>query len=109
MTIRIDYNPRGGYIVACDDCGWSPGTTPSLYKNAAVVEVHLRTCEGTPRRRPAKAPAGTGRTNLTADDVRHIRAQHANGATQVDLAERFGVTTSTVNYIVKRKTWAHVD
>lgn len=45
---------------------------------------------------------------LTADQVRTIRERHAAGASGKSLARAFGVSKATVQYLLKRKTWAHV-
>lgn len=52
-------------------------------------------------------PAGEnhGRAKLTENDVEHIRANHANGLSQRELATAFGVTKTTIARIVKRKGW----
>lgn len=47
---------------------------------------------------------------LSEDAVRQIRTGHAAGAaTCLELAERFGVTESTIGSVVRRETWRHVD
>lgn len=53
-----------------------------------------------------------GRTNavLGADDVREIRAMHAEGGwTLDDLADIFSVHRTTVWLIIRRETWAWLD
>ena len=46
---------------------------------------------------------------LTEWQVAQLRADHAaGGVTQVELAERYGVSRTTVSYIVNRKSWKHV-
>lgn len=45
---------------------------------------------------------------LTASAVRLIRSAHQDGATETELAERFGVTRRNINMVVKRETWKHV-
>lgn len=45
---------------------------------------------------------------LTEDLVRDIRHRYANGETQVNLAESFGVGQSVISSIVRRETWRHV-
>lgn len=60
--------------------------------------------------------AGRGRlgeqihnAKLTADAVRDIRRRMESGsATRSNLAVEFGVTASTISYIVTRKTWRHL-
>lgn len=49
-----------------------------------------------------------GRVRLTKEDVISIRTSRANGETLQSLADRYGVASATVSYIVVRKTWAHV-
>lgn len=51
---------------------------------------------------------GTGHwsTSLTEDDVRAIRASNDK---QSEIAERHGITQTTVSDIRRRKSWAHVE
>jgi DNA-binding CsgD family transcriptional regulator len=44
---------------------------------------------------------------LTAENVRQIRML-AEGVTQKELAERFGVNQTTIGQILKRETWKHL-
>lgn len=46
---------------------------------------------------------------ITADDVRAIRAGISAGATQMDMARRYGVSKAVVRRIVVRHAWAHVE
>lgn len=48
-----------------------------------------------------------GRSRLTADKVREIRASHGK-ATVTELADRFGVTPQNIDCVLKRRTWKHV-
>ncbi|MFB7114086.1 HNH endonuclease [Streptomyces sp. NPDC056291] len=57
------------------------------------------------RRRGEQAPGA----KLTADAVREIRRQAADGAAHADIAARFDVTESNVSHIVRRKSWRHVS
>lgn len=45
-------------------------------------------------------------TKLTADDVRAIRASTEK---QRDIAQKYGLTQTTVSDIKRRKSWAHID
>jgi HNH endonuclease len=45
---------------------------------------------------------------LTETAVHHIRTLIAGGWYRADVAEAFGVSTSTVGSIVARRTWAHI-
>lgn len=54
---------------------------------------------------------------LTVDDVRSIRAEYAQRRARgetgrqiaAELAERFGVASTTINHVVLRLTWKDVD
>jgi Autographiviridae endonuclease len=46
---------------------------------------------------------------LTESDVLEIRREVAAGTCQRRLAERFGVSPSSINVIVRRRRWRHVD
>lgn len=59
-------------------------------------------------RRPVLRGKDSGMAKLTDRRVLAIRAAYANGATQVQLAERFSVSQSTVSSIVLRRTWQHL-
>lgn len=45
---------------------------------------------------------------LSEPDVHEIRRLCASGETQRSVAARFGVTQTTVGYIVLRKSWSHI-
>ncbi len=49
-----------------------------------------------------------GRTSLTADQVRAIRAAYGTGPSYAALAVQYGVDRGTIFNIVHRKTWKHV-
>ena len=51
-----------------------------------------------------------GRAKLTESDVRELRRLYAaREATQIALAERYGISSRQVWHIIARKSWAHVD
>jgi hypothetical protein len=50
----------------------------------------------------------SGAAKLMSTDVLNIRRLSADGATQRDLAEQFGVTKSNVWCIIHRKSWTHI-
>ncbi len=49
-----------------------------------------------------------GQSKLTEADVRAIRSLSGT-MTHREMAERFGVSRSTIGVIIQRKKWAHVD
>ena len=46
---------------------------------------------------------------LKPADVLEIRRLRAEGQTQQDLANRFGVSRITIRHIERRETWRHLD
>lgn len=50
-----------------------------------------------------------GRSKLTADQVREIRRLYSTGQyLQRELGKRFGVHQTTIGYICRRESWAHI-
>jgi len=45
---------------------------------------------------------------LTEKDIKEIRRRSELGETNVKLGKDYGVTDTTISYIVRRKTWRHV-
>lgn len=56
-------------------------------------------------------PRGEQHANatITEADVRAIRAYKAQGWRHEPLAQIFGISETSVSYIVNRKRWAHVE
>ncbi len=58
-----------------------------------------------------RAPIGSrqGRSKLTEEDVRYIRAEHRAGTiNRVALAKKFGIDRSMISHILRRKNWKHI-
>jgi hypothetical protein len=62
------------------------------------------------RTRPDRRPHGEGHglSKLTEQKVLAIRASREAGESVKSLAERFGVSESTIEQVVRRRTWRHV-
>lgn len=58
--------------------------------------------------RPNTNGERNGNRKLSADDVRNIRAMFAGGQRRYKIAERYGVSPSTVGEIISRKIWKDV-
>jgi hypothetical protein len=58
--------------------------------------------------RPRTYGERSGRSTLTPDAVRSIRALWDDGRTREEIAAQFGISTSSVRAIVTRKRWAHI-
>jgi IS30 family transposase len=50
-----------------------------------------------------------GRAMLTEDDVRLIRTLHEEGLSYRVIARKFDVGKTTIEHIVTRQTWRHVE
>lgn len=59
-------------------------------------------------KRPDTNGERNGNRKLSADDVRAIRAMFSGGLRRYRIAERFGVSPSTVGEIIARKIWKEV-
>lgn len=62
------------------------------------------------KKRHGTNPAGSrnAMAKLKEHDIVHIRTFVACGMTPEDLASRYGVHKTTIDYVVKRRTWKHV-
>ena len=49
-----------------------------------------------------------GMAKLNEDQVREVRAAFGNGERQYVLADKYGVSDSTIANIVKRRQWRHI-
>lgn len=50
-----------------------------------------------------------GNARLSEDDVRTLRKRYAEGATQRELCQAYGVSITTVGRIVRGETWGWLD
>jgi hypothetical protein len=98
------------------------GPLPSGYQichgcdRKSCIEVsHMSACDMTENIVQAMqrglCPRGERHWNarLREHEVIEIRRRHAAGASQMSLAREYGVAPQTVNSIVKRWTWRHVE
>lgn len=49
-----------------------------------------------------------GMSKLTEDQVRAIRQEHIDGATKASLCRKYEVSSSTMDRLIKRQSWAHI-
>lgn len=97
-----------------------------LHKGAIPAGLAVRhTCDNPPCVNPAHLIVGTGKDNardalergkyrrgsengrakLTESQVAEIRAGWMRGETQVDMARRFGVSKSAIQWVLNGRTW----
>lgn len=116
--ISVGPIPDGLYVLhACDN---PPCVRPehlflgTQADNMADAARKGRTARGDrsgPRLHPERMTRGERRRDAKLTDavVRVIRARHAAGTKQVDLARDYGVCRQTIQALLLRKTWTHVD
>ena len=108
LAHRVAYEAAIGPIPAgmcvCHDCGDRRCCNPSHLRLGTNAETMADTV--------AKGRQCSGEKNasakLTEETVREIRILCAGGMTQAAAARQFGINHSTVNAIVRRKSWQHV-
>lgn len=108
LVLEVDGRPCPGFprnqaLHSCDNTAcWNPahlrwGTLAENMRDKAV------------RGRAARLQGALhGGARLTEQQARGILAEHAGGAAQKDLADRYGVSPVTVHNIVRAKTWRHL-
>lgn len=108
---------RVAYVIFCGDipkglsvlhrCDVPGCVRPShLYVGTQAENVRDRVLRG--RANPLRGE-NHGMAVLTPDDVRVIRAEISSGAVQRRLAERYGITPTTISSIGKRRLWKHLE
>lgn len=53
--------------------------------------------------------SSSGQAKLTEDDIPEIWEKHWAGMSRLGIARIYGVSKSTINKVLARETWAHVD
>lgn len=59
-------------------------------------------------RRAKAQKAANARRKLSDDEVRSLRQDRADGYTYDQLCQRYGISKSTISYVVNRKTYTNV-
>ena len=99
--------------------GMGPGTCEINHKNGVKTDNRSGNLEYCTRGQNAEHAQATGlsaskqgtrngRARLADSEVIEIRRLHGLGMSQQALATKYGISTSTVNYMVRRITWAHL-
>lgn len=96
--IHLGFDPAGGLYVlhVCD-------------VRACFNPKHLFVGTQADNMRDAAMKGRIGRGKLDAAKVREIRRLLLSGATHAAVADRYGVSKSTISQIARGKIWAHVD
>lgn len=109
LAHRVSYElhrgpiPEGHFV--CHRCDNPPCINPDHLFLGTPAE---NTADAVSKKRMAWGERA-GAAKLTAGAVREIRALHAEGARPTQLAARYGVTHSAINFIIRRRTWAHLE
>ncbi|HEX6786952.1 MAG TPA: HNH endonuclease [Acidimicrobiales bacterium] len=105
LSWELHYGPIPDGLLVCHTCDVRACVRPDhLFLGTPTDNVQDMLAKGRGRLGDAHPNA-----RLTAESVREIRRQRAEeGATGVDLAQRFGVGRSTVYRMLHRETWVHL-
>lgn len=105
LVLEAFVGPRPNGMEACH--------TDDDFSNNALSNLRWDTPSSNvaDRIRNGKQPRGErhGRSKITADTVRAIRAEHAaGGISQVALAAKHGLDQRLVSRIIRRERWTHI-
>ena len=104
MTLERKNND-GNY--APGNCKWA--TLSEQRKNQRPLSGDAREKLSAGQKRRWHPNIADGSAMFTVDDIREIRRAHAAGASQRELADRYGTTHPNIGFIVRRETWSHVE
>jgi hypothetical protein len=110
LAHRYSWERTKGNIAAglciCHRCDNPPCVNPDhLFLGTHADNVADRDAKG---RRPAPKGVVNGMAKLSEDDVRYIRSVPKRYGRNKALAEKFGVSTGQISYILRRKNWGHI-
>lgn len=114
LTHRFSWEMANGPIPAgllvCHHCDNPPCVNPAHLFLGTDAD-NSRDCVRKGRLVPPPVTRGERRWNakLTAELVRRMRGEYADGATIDDLAPKYGVDRANVWAVVSRQTWKHVE
>jgi hypothetical protein len=79
--------------------------------NLQHPERYLRGINSFSTQHPERLARGEqhGNAKFTDDDIRDIRQQYDQGIRVIELARRYKVSWSTIDCVVKRKHWKHIQ
>lgn len=98
--------PAGMFV--CHKCDNPPCVNPEhLFLGTNRDNILDAVAKGRHWTRPPRGEAASAAI-LTEKKVLRIRASHAAGMSQSQLAKRYGVAVSTVSAAVTRRTWKHI-
>lgn len=97
-------------MVVCHTCDNPPCCNPRhLFLGTPAdnnADAHRK---GRAHKLPVLSGEDHGMSKITEAEVRRIRELYATGLRQVDIADRFGLTQSTISAIVTRRLWKGVS
>lgn len=102
---RLAKNADPGAFLVCHQCDNPSCVRPSHLFLGTTLDNQL---DSKKKGRNARGERH-GRTRLSTQQVKDIRALSANGRAHKLLALDFNVTDTTISNIVRRKTWKYVE
>lgn len=101
------HGPQPTHLVVCHSCDNRECCNPKhLWLGTVADNNHDRDRKG---RQVAPRGSAHSKALLNEEKVREIRTAHAAGTRQVDLAKKYGVTPTVINFVIKGRTWRHVE
>jgi DNA-binding transcriptional regulator YiaG len=108
LSWELHFGPIPDGIFVCHNC---PGGDNRACVNPSHLwlgDVKANTADAAAKGSMRRGAAHY-KSRLTEEQVSQIRAHHANGVSQRELATIYGVVHQTIEWIVNRKTWKHVS
>lgn len=104
MAWEFEYGPIPNGLIVCHACD----NTRCVNPNHLMLGSHLANLTDRDRKNRQSKGEASGTAKLTENDVTEIRHLRTTGVLRQDLADRFGVSLSTIKKIISAKTWKHV-
>ena len=105
---QLTYGEIPDGLQVCHRCDNKPCCNPAhLFLGTAVDNINDKVAKG---RHRWKSHSGSenGNAGFTEAQVREIRLAYQAGMKRSDLAKKYGVSWTAINYIVSGITWTHL-
>lgn len=111
--VALAFLPDPPGEISANGDGWNVNHIDGVKTNNRVENLEYVTKSGNIRhawdtKLLSHAGVKNSQSSLTDQDIRDIRAAYAAGEPQHSLCKKYGKSSSTISYIVRRITWSHV-
>ncbi len=104
--IKVCENWRNSFVLFLDDMGKRPFPKAQIDRINNDGNYEPLNCRWTTQKINIQ---GRSTTKLTPSDINIIKRSHSKGFSQKEIAQEYGVDPSTINNIIKRKTWKNIN